>query len=147
LVNGILNIVIFFIISLSVVFAIFAPLLMKLITPGFSPEKMAMTVTFTRIMFLSPLFLGISGIFGGVLTSFKRFFIYSLAPIFYNLGIILGILFLVDFWGPIGLAWGVVLGALLHMMVQYPAVRNLGFRYQRIFKEAFKNNYIKKIYS
>ncbi len=145
LVNGMLNISLFFIIVLSIIFAIFAPILTKFITPGFSPEKNDMVVMFTRIMFLSPLFLGISGIFGGVLTSFRRFVIYSLAPILYNLGIIFGIFFFVDFWGPIGLAWGVVLGAVLHMLIQYPAVKNLGFRYQNIFRESFKNVNIKKV--
>jgi putative peptidoglycan lipid II flippase len=146
LVNGMLNISIFFIIILSLVLAIFAPVLMNFITPGFSPEKNNLVVMFTRIMFLSPLFLGISGIFGGVLTSFRRFVIYSLAPILYNLGIIFGILFFVDFWGPIGLAWGVVLGAVLHMLIQYPAVRNLGFRYKYIFWESFKNSQVRKVF-
>ncbi|HCP08889.1 MAG TPA: murein biosynthesis integral membrane protein MurJ, partial [Candidatus Moranbacteria bacterium] len=113
--NGILNLSIFFIIIVSLILAVFAPYLMKVITPGFPAEKMEMVVSFTRIMFLSPLFLGISGIFGGILTSYKRFLIYSIAPILYNLGIIFGVLVLVRFMGPIGLAWGVVLGAFLHM--------------------------------
>lgn len=146
LVNGMLNISIFFIIVIALIMAIFTPILVKFVTPGFSPEKNEMVVLFTRIMFLSPLFLGISGIFGGVLTSFRRFIIYSLAPIFYNLGIILGIFFFVDFWGPIGLAWGVVLGAALHMLIQYPAVRNLGFRYKYIFCESFRDANIKRVF-
>ena len=146
LANGMLNISIFFIVIFSLVLAIFAPILINFITPGFSPEKNNLVVMFTRIMFLSPLFLGISGIFGGVLTSFRRFIIYSLAPILYNLGIIFGIIFFVDFWGAIGLAWGVVLGAVLHMLIQYPAVRNLGFRYKYILWESFGNINIKEVF-
>jgi putative peptidoglycan lipid II flippase len=145
-VNGILNISIFFILLISVIFFTFAPFLMKLITPGFSPEKMDLVIKFTRVMFFSPLLLGISGIFGGVLTSFRRFFVYSLAPIFYNLGIILGILFFVNFWGPIGLAWGVVFGSFLHMLVQYPAVRNLGFKHKKTFFASFKNKHVKEVF-
>lgn len=145
-VNGMLNLSIFFILLISVIFFAFAPYLMRLITPGFSPEKIELVVKFTRIMFFSPLFLGISGIFGGVLTSFRRFFIYSLAPIFYNLGIILGIWFFVNFWGAIGLAWGVVFGSLLHMLVQYPAVRHLGFKYKQNFFTVFKNKHVKEIF-
>jgi putative peptidoglycan lipid II flippase len=133
--NGVMNLTITLVIILSFIFCIFAPYLMKLITPGFSPEKMNQVVFFTRIMFLSPIFLGISGIFGGILTSFKRFLIYSLAPILYNLGIIFGVIFFVKFWGPIGLAWGVVLGAFLHMLVQYPAAKNLGFRHKLTFRK------------
>ena len=146
LASGIMNIAIFFIIILSVIFAIFAPFIMKIITPGFPPEKMEQVVYFTRIMFLSPLFLGISGIFGGILTSFKRFLIYSLAPIFYNLGIIIGVLFFVKFWGPIGLAWGIVLGAFLHMATQYPAARNLGFRHSWSFLVHLSNKEVRKVF-
>ena len=81
-------------------------------------------------MFLSPLFLGISGVLGGMLQSFRRFFIYSLAPIFYNLGIIAGALWFSNWWGLPGLAWGVVFGAALHMLIQIPAVYALGFRHR-----------------
>lgn len=144
--NGILNLSIFFIIILSIILAILAPWIMKILTPGFSAEKMEMTVSFTRIMFLSPLFLGISGIFGGILTSFKSFLIYAIAPIMYNVGIIIGILALVPIFGPMGLAWGVVLGALMHMLIQYPAARHLGFKHQGILFGAFKNNAIMKIF-
>ncbi len=146
LANGLMNLAIIFIIVMSGILCLFSPQLMKLITPGFSPEKIDHAVTFTRIMFLSPLFLGISGIFGGVLTSFKRFLIYSLAPLFYNLGIIIGILILVRFWGPIGLAWGVVLGAILHMLVQYPAAKNLGFRHSWSIFAHFSNVEVRKVF-
>lgn len=143
--NGMMNLAIAFVIILSLIFCFFAPYLMKIITPGFPPEKMAQVVFFTRIMFLSPVFLGISGIFGGILTSFKCFLIYSLAPIFYNLGIILGVVFFVKLWGPIGLAWGVVLGAFLHMLIQYPAARHLGFRHKFAFKKYFLDKDIRHI--
>ena len=146
LANGILNLAIIFIILLSLIFAIFAPFIMKIITPGFSSEKMQTVVLFTRIMFLSPLFLGISGIFGGILTSFKRFLIYSLAPILYNFGIIFGVLVLVRFFGPVGLAWSVVLGAFLHMLVQYPAARNLGFKFSWNLLIALKSASVKKVF-
>jgi len=144
--NGIMNLAILSIIILSAIFCIFAPFIMKIITPGFPPEKLAKVVLFTRIMFLSPLFLGISGILGGVLTSLKRFLIYSLAPLFYNLGIIIGVLVFVRFWGEAGLAWGVVFGAILHMMVQYPAARHLGFRHHWSIMEYFKNADVRRVF-
>jgi putative peptidoglycan lipid II flippase len=74
--------------------------------------------------------LGISGVLGGILQSFKRFLVYSLAPVFYNLGIIIGALYFVSWWGIYGLAWGVVLGAALHLIIQIPTVYHLGFRYR-----------------
>lgn len=106
---------------------IFAPVLVPLITPGFSLESRALTVTLTRIMILSSIFLGLSGILSAVVQSFERFWIYALAPILYNLGIIFGILILVPVLGVPGLAAGVVLGAALHLWLQLWAVKNLGF--------------------
>lgn len=143
--GGVMKLAIVFILVVAVFLAIFAPFIMKIITPGFSPGKMDLAVVFTRIMFLSPLFLGISGIFGGILTSFKKFITYSLAPIFYNIGIIIGIVFFVRFMGPIGLAWGVVLGAFLHMLVQWPATKNAGFRFIGTLREAWKNPNVRRV--
>ncbi len=130
LASNVLNFLFLGLSLLSILGIIFAPALTRLITPGFSPEQQAITASLTRIMFLSPVFLGISGILGGILQSFKRFLVYALAPVFYNLGIIVGALFFVGIWGIAGLAWGVVLGAFLHMAIQLPAVFTLGFRYK-----------------
>ena len=117
------------IVPLILLLMLSAPYIIKwLIVPGFSAEDQAVTVELSRIMFLSPFFLGLSGILSGVLQSFKRFFIYSLAPIFYNVGIIIGALYFVPKLGINGLAWGVVLGAFLHFAIQLPAVVSLGWR-------------------
>ncbi len=120
---GVLILLIASITILSVVGIIFTPTLVHVIAPGFPEEKLDMTAQFTRIMFLAPIFLSISALFGSILISFKRFLLYALAPIFYNVGIIIGILFFVDLWGPVGLAWGVVFGAFLHMIIHFPALR------------------------
>lgn len=146
LANGIMNLAIFFIIALSLIFAIFTPAIMRVITPGFGPDKMAQVIIFTRIMFLSPLFLGISGIMGGVLTSYKRFLTYSLAPLFYNAGIIFGILVLVPIFGPIGLAWSVVLGGFLHLSSQYFFTRSLGFKHSWSMMEHLRNCEVRKVF-
>ncbi|MDI6778163.1 MAG: murein biosynthesis integral membrane protein MurJ [Patescibacteria group bacterium] len=143
LANNLLSVALLVLLVLSAVFAIFTPQLMKIITPGFSGEKMAEVVRLTRIMFLSPILLGVSGIFGGILNSFKRFLIYSLAPIMYNFGIIIGTLFLVKPFGIAGLAWGVILGAFLHMFIQYPAVKITGFDFRFTF--GFKSKSLRKV--
>lgn len=121
----------------------FAPALMQVVVPGFDPEQKQLAAEVTRIMFLSPVFLGISSVLGGILQSFKRFFVYSLAPIMYNIGIIVGALFFAPVWGIHGLAWGVVLGAFLHMTIQIPMVFRLGFRYRPMIDYSNKN--IRKI--
>ena len=130
LVNVVLNVMFVGLILITVLLLVLAPWLIKLITPGFNEQQIEFTVALTRIMFISPILLGISGIFGSVLQSFNRFFVYSLAPILYNIGIIIGALFFVPALGIFGLAWGVVFGALMHLLIQLPTVISLGYRYQ-----------------
>lgn len=131
-VSSVLNVLLAGLLLLGALFFILAPYLMKLITPGFDGEKLALTVLMTRLMFLSPILLGISAIFGGVLQSLKRFLAFSLAPIFYNLGIIFGILFLVPRFGILGLAYGVLLGGFFHLLIQSAPVWFSDFKYQPI---------------
>jgi putative peptidoglycan lipid II flippase len=118
----------------SIAFVAFADYLVPLITPGFSGEKLELTIRLSRIMALQPLLLSISFIFSGVLNSFKRFAAYALAPIVYNVGIIIGVVWLVPRIGIAGLGWGVVLGAALHMLIQLPSVLRVGFRWRPIVR-------------
>lgn len=97
------------------------------IAPGFSPEKQLLVASLTRIMLLSPILLALSAVIGGVLVSFKQFLAYSFAPVFYNLGIIVGIVGFYPLFGVAGLAFGVVLGSLFHVVVQLPALRRSGY--------------------
>jgi putative peptidoglycan lipid II flippase len=66
------------------------------------------------------------------LNAFKRFTSFALAPVLYNLGIIFGIVVLTPRYGLMGLAYGVVFGAFLHLAIQIPSVVKVGFRYRRI---------------
>ena len=131
--NSILNILMVILILLGIIFFIFAPQVISLITPGFSPEKQMETANLTRIMLFSIFLFGISNIFSSVLNSFRKFLSYAIAPIMYNVGIVIGIIFLYPSFGIQGLAWGVVLGAFLHMLIQLPATLKTGYRYQWIF--------------
>lgn len=133
LVNNLINIGLVFLILLCTALIIFTPKLITWLTPGFNFYQIEITSRLTRIMFLSPILLGLSGILSGILQSLKKFFVYSLAPIMYNLGIIIGALFFVPVMGIYGLAWGVVMGAFMHMVIQLPVVRQSGFVYQWLF--------------
>lgn len=133
LANAVINLLGISLIIISTLLIIFAPFLIHIITPGFSTEHMNITIGLTRIMFLSPLFLGLSSVIGGILQSFKRFFVYSLAPIMYNIGIVIGALYFVPIWGVYGLAYGVVLGAFMHLLIQLPAAFLLGYRWLPVF--------------
>lgn len=153
LINNLINIMSLVLIAVCSLLIIAAPWLMKLIVPGFINEvtiianeeinKLDLTVQLTRIMFLSPILLGLSAIFGGVIQSFRRFFIFAFAPILYNFGIIIGVIVFYPVFGLLGLAWGVVLGALLHFIAQYFSARSCGFKYQFVFDYKFKG--IKRI--
>ncbi len=144
MVNSLINIVGVALILICGLFIIFSSKIVPLITPGFNSEKMAETIRLTQIMMLSPIFLGFSNVLGSILQSFNRFLVYSLAPIFYNIGIIVGALFFVKWWGIYGLAFGVVFGAFLHMLIQLPEVVKLGWRYRWFFDSA--NSSIRKIF-
>jgi len=133
LINSILNLLSVLLLVVCGVLFISAPWLVPLITPGFPAEKMALVIGLSQIMFLSPFFLGLSAIFSSVLQSHRKFLIYSLAPIMYNLGIIFGAVYLVKPLGVYGLAWGVVIGALAHMLIQLIPIFSVGFKYRLDF--------------
>ncbi len=111
----------------SAVAFVFMPYLARFIAPGFNPEFQHELIWLSRIMLLSPIFLGLSNLFGTVTQLFRKFFIYALSPIFYNLGILVGIIFLFPHFGIYGLAMGVVLGAFMHFGVQVLSSINCGF--------------------
>lgn len=112
---------------------IFTPQLISLIAPGFTPEKQRITAVLTRIMFLSPILMGVSNMISAVLRVFHKFLITALAPLVYNLGSIIGILFFVPKIGISGLAWGIVLGAVMHLIIQVPILFRIGFKIKKIF--------------
>ncbi len=105
-----------------------APWLMRLIAPGFDSGAQAETVTLTRILMFSPLIFSLSSILTSILHSFKRFYLAATGPIFYNLLIIFGIVYLHPRYGFVGVVWAVVAGALLHFVLQLPASLRLGLR-------------------
>lgn len=131
--SALLNVFLIFLITVCVILMVFAPFFIFLIAPGFSESKKEMTVLLMRIMFLSPIILGTSNIISGILQVFHRFLVTALAPLMYNIGIIIGIVFFTPHIGLAGLAWGVVLGGILHLLIQLPAFFYSGFKYQRIF--------------
>lgn len=109
---------------LATIFFFLAPFLVNLTVPGFSLEQKAQTVVLMRIMFLSPVILGLSAIFSSILQSLNLFYAFAVAPIFYNAGILTGILIFYPAIGLPGLALGVIFGALMHLFIQViPAIK------------------------
>jgi putative peptidoglycan lipid II flippase len=110
----------FFLMCLVIgVVAFFMPQLVKVFVPGITDPAL---ITMSRILLLSPLILGISNLCGGIIQAKRRFLSYALSPIFYNIGIILGLVVFYEPYGLAGLMYGVVIGAGLHLAIQIPAV-------------------------
>jgi putative peptidoglycan lipid II flippase len=110
-------------IVVSIIAYILAPWLIRTLLPGFAHDvDFNQLVTAMRIMLFSPFFLGLSNFFSSVTQMNRRFLIYSLSPILYNIGIIFGTLVFYRYLGLAGLIWGVALGACLHMAVQIPFI-------------------------
>ncbi len=103
--------------AIALVLFVLAPYLVPLLMPGISNDTL---VLLTRILLLQPILLGASNILASLTQLRHRFLLYSVSPLLYNLGIILGIVLLYPRMGIAGLAWGVVAGALMHVLLQLP---------------------------
>jgi putative peptidoglycan lipid II flippase len=115
------------IISTSIIIFFLVPWLIKILLPGFvGSSHLPELITATKILLLSPIFLGLSNFLSSITQMHRRFLIYALSPIVYNIGIIIGIIFLYPSFGLNGLFYGVVIGAFLHMAIQIPFIFNKG---------------------
>ncbi len=103
------------------------------VAPGFAPDQQALTVDLMRIILVSTLVFALSGIQMGILNAFQHFWLPALAPIVYNVGILAGAVWLAPRFGIRGLAYGVVLGAVAHLVVKVPGLVRHGFRYRPTF--------------
>jgi putative peptidoglycan lipid II flippase len=130
LASGVVNTVLIVLTVLAAIAAFLAPTLVRvIIAPGFSPAQQELAADLLRLMLISSVVFGASGVVMGVLNAHQHFFLPALAPSLYNLSIILGALLLGPRLGVKGLAIGVVAGAGLHLLVQVPALIRYGVRY------------------
>jgi putative peptidoglycan lipid II flippase len=107
---------------------VLAPLLVPIMTPGFDESTLAETIELTRIMLLAPILLAAGAVATSVLNARYQFFNASLAPVSYNLAIVVATILLAPSLGVTGVAIGVVLGSLAHVLVQVVPLRRTGFR-------------------
>jgi len=114
----------------SLVIFIFAEQIIMLIAPEFDVIRRQMAVTIMRILAINPFLFAISSIFGTVQQAYGRFFFFALAPVVYNVGIIIGILYLSEPYGIYGVAYGVVIGAVAQLLIQALGLTGLGFQYK-----------------
>ena len=113
----------------AVMMASAGPLVQWVIAPGFSPEQQALTVQLMRWMLLSTVVFGASGLIMGALNATQHFLLPAIAPLFYNLAIIVGAWLLTPYFGILGLVIGVVAGAVAHLLIQLPGLWQVRARY------------------
>ncbi|HET6381064.1 MAG TPA: murein biosynthesis integral membrane protein MurJ [candidate division Zixibacteria bacterium] len=129
LASSVINLVVIALAGLSLLMAIFAPILVPIVAPGFDAPTTELTIRMTRVMLLSPVLIGMGAVVTGILNSYERFAVPSLAPLAYNLAIIAAAIFLAPVMGVEGLAVGVAVGSLAHLAVQLPELAKVGQRY------------------
>lgn len=132
-----------FLVATILIFIFAQPLVSLFIAPGYSLDRQEQVVSLTRIMLFGQMILVFGAFFIGILHSFQRFVVPAFAPLFYNLGIILGIIFLSGSLGIKGAGYGVIIGAIFHALIQLPLVFALGFRFK--FPAKFFHSGVKEI--
>lgn len=116
-------------IGLSLVIMLLAPqIIPPLLVPEARPDMQALTVELTQIMMVTVIIFSASGLLMGILNARQLFSLPALALSMNNIGQIAGALLLTPFFGIYGLAYGAVLGALLHLLIQLPGLRRVGAR-------------------
>ncbi len=116
--------------GLAVVIFIFTPQISSLITASFTLHQEVLMSSLTRIMLIAQFFFLMSNFTTAILQTHQRFLLPALSPLIYNLSIILGIVFVSPTLGIYAPAVGVVVGALLHFLIQLPLAKRLGFTYR-----------------
>lgn len=123
LASTILTLVMLVLGTVCLVAAIFAPWLTRVIlVPEFAPASQALTADLMRIVLIQTAIFGLSGVLSSILNTHQHFALPALAPLMLDAGYLIGIWFLVPSMGIYGLAWGTVVGSVLHVGVQLPAL-------------------------
>ena len=113
---------------LCIVCFIAMPYLAHFLVPGFGTADKVLFVEVSRVLLLSPFFLGLSNLLGTFSQIEKKFFAFALSPVLYNIGILAGIIFFLPHFGIIGIVYGVVIGAILHFLTHYVPLKRMGIR-------------------
>ncbi len=129
---------------LSLIVFIFTPALIRFLFPAFGGQQIDLTIIMTRVMLFSPVLFTASNIAAILLQSNNKFLPTAISPIFYNLGIIAGAVLFSKYFGVVGLAFGVILGALMHAFINILPLRRLAWQIRVSFN--FKMAELKELW-
>ncbi len=133
LANVIITIVLLALGSISAIGAVFAPWITRVVlVPGFSAEMQALTAVLMRVILIQTTIFGVSGVLSSILNAHQHFALPALAPTALHAGYIIGLYLFVPRMGIQGLAWGTVIGGLLHVLIQVPGLLRYGFHYRSV---------------
>ncbi|MEK7551510.1 MAG: murein biosynthesis integral membrane protein MurJ [Patescibacteria group bacterium] len=140
-----LSLIIFTVFSILVF--IFAHGISAILAPGFNPSQVDLMASLMRIIIFGEIIFIIGSFLSAILQSYNHFFIPGIASASYNLGIIIGIVFLHPFFGIFSAAYGVILGALIFVLIQIPLVRKLKFNFKpKLSIEFIKNSAVLDVF-
>jgi putative peptidoglycan lipid II flippase len=142
-INSVLNGSLLVVIFSGILVFIFAPFLSRLVVPGFGDQARQTFINLTRLLLLSPIIFSISNTLGNINVTHERFFWYGISAALFNLGTILGIIFLVPYYGIYGAAIGTLFGALLHLVsriigLSYPFRYHPKIKISRDYRNFFR---------
>jgi len=123
-VDSIFSVFFILILFIAALAYVIAPFLLPIMFPGFTEADIKELIPLMRLLLLSPILLGLSNLFASITQVYKRFFIYALSPVLYNIGIIFGVIFWAPKFGIKGVVYGVILGAFFHLAIQVPFIAN-----------------------
>lgn len=112
---------------ICIVLAVFMPQFLSLLYPSLATSAyQGEFILLARILLVQPILLGLSGVLGSVTQVHRRFALFALSPVLYNLGIIFGAVFLYPNFGLPGIGIGVVIGSLAYLAVNIPVILGAG---------------------
>jgi putative peptidoglycan lipid II flippase len=137
---NVLSILTLFLLLLTVLGIVFAPLIVRLLYPGLAPQTTEVAVRLTRIIFPYLFFIGLSSTFIAILNSHDYFFMTGLSSALLNIGMILAVIIPYLIWRlpperliyPAG--WGVAIGGALQTIINFPYLKRVGYRFQLLLR-------------
>jgi len=126
--NSLMNFLAILMAIVGVIMLVFAhPLIKYIVAPGLSPQQLNTAADIMRLISFNPLLFTISGVLTSSQQAMGRFFFYSIAPLFYNLSIIISIYAFKDNIGLVGLGLGATIGAVVQLLIVSLGLWKLGY--------------------
>jgi putative peptidoglycan lipid II flippase len=134
LASAVFNLALALVVGVSIVAAVFAPRVIRVVAPGFDVYRTTLAVRLMRLVLLQTCLFIASAISISVLHAHQHFLLPAIAPLSYTLGRIGGALWLAPHWGIFGLAWGGMLGTVGHFLLQLPGLYHYRARWFPIWR-------------